>query len=330
MIGLQVLECGPAATMQDRGRFGYRRFGVPTAGAMDGVAASLANALVGNSPDLACIEFQMIGGKLQLEEGPLTLSLTGVAADLRINDRQIPELQSATAGSGDVVTVGPIRSGVYAYLAVGGGFDLKETLGSSSVNWRTGIGGRPLAPGDFLPVHEPTRGVFAGAAPIPKTAGPIRVMPGPQEDSFVPEALQALCGEPFTVRPDSDRMAFRLSGPRLQHAGDANIVSDAVLPGSIQVPASGIATVLMRDCQTTGGYPKIATIISADLDRMARSAPGSEVRFAVATLDEAAAAARKVSQEVEAMLASVQPIPDSQAEDVLYAVNLIDGVTAGR
>ena len=330
MIGLRVLECGPATTMQDRGRFGYRRYGVPTAGVMDSAAASLANALAGNQPALACIEFQMIGGKLRAEGGPLTLSLTGVTAELRINDRLVPELRSATAGPGDVVAVEPVRSGVYAYLAVGGGFYLEETLGSSSVNWRTGIGGRPLATGDFLRVREPTRGVFASAAAIPESAGPIRVMPGPQEGSFVPEALQALCSEPFIVLSDSDRMAFRLSGPRLQHVGDANIVSDAVLPGSIQVPGSGIATVLMRDCQTTGGYPKIATIISADLDRMARSAPGCEVRFSVATLDEAAAASRQNSQDVEAMLASVQPIPDLQAEDALHTVNLIDGVTAGR
>ena len=330
MAGLRIIDCGPGTTLQDRGRFGFRRFGVSSAGCADQAAAILANALVGNRPCEACVEFQMAGGRFAVENGPVSVALTGPNCLLTVGGRDVPGCRSALAESDDIVEVGPVRGGVYAYLAIGGGIDLPPEMGSLSVHVRSGVGGGALATGDRLPAKTPEIGKLREARQFDIAAGPIRFVAGPQDDHFATEAAELLANGIFTVRRDSDRMACRLSGPALRHLGNANIVSDGVLPGSIQVPGDGVPMVLLRDCPTTGGYPKIATVISSDLDRLAQIAPGGSVRFSKVTLKEAASAARLEKERVNRMLSAIRSVPIDPTTESLLRANLIDGATDGR
>lgn len=329
MAGLRVIDCGSCTTIQDHGRFGFRRFGVSTSGWVDRSSARLANALVGNSPFEACVEFQLAGGRLSVEDKEVAIALVGPDCPLRIEGSFVPSNRSARAKNGDIVEVGPVRGGVYAYLAVGGGIDLQPQMGSLSAHARTGIGGKTLAAGDRLPTKAPERGKLLEAVPTTGDDDPIRFVAGPQNDYFAAEALTLLAQCPFTVRHDSDRMACRLSGPELRHLGDANIVSDGVLPGSIQVPGDGVPTVLLRDCPPTGGYPKIATVISSDLDRLAQISPGGIVNFTSVTLDEAVAAALLAKTRMDRTLSSIRPVSLGPTTESLLSVNLIHGSTDG-
>ena len=330
MIGLRIIDCGPGTTLQDHGRIGYRRYGVSTAGVMDHGAAALANALVGNPSAVACVEFQLSYGRLNVEGGPVVVAVRGPGCEFSVGGRTVPDGQSALANPDDIIEIGPVRGGVFAYLALGGGIDLPPEMGSLSVHRRSGIGGRALAAGDMLPAVAPEQGQLLAVQPAAARTGPIRVVPGPQNDQFSTEALDLLCSSAFIVRPDSDRMACRLTGPLLHQSGGANIVSDGVLPGSIQVPGDGVPIVLLRDCQTTGGYPKIATVISADLDQLAQIAPGGTVHFDSVTLDQAVAAARAADTDLRQRLAAIRPTAKTPTTEALFGANLIDGATDGR
>ena len=328
MIGLRVIECGPGTSLQDIGRFGFRRFGVSTSGTMDRRSAALANALVGNAAGSAVIEFHMLGGRFLVEEGPVVIATVGAKCVLRIAGKLINMGCSARAEPGEIVEVGSVRQGVFAYVAVSSGFDLTPELGSLSVHRRSGIGGSTLVPGVYLTVAATPQPLMKMCLPEPDI-GPIRVLPGPQNDYFIMGAINALCSSSYTIQSHSDRMGYRLTGPTLHLSGDANIISDGVLPGSIQVPGDGQPIVLMRDCQTTGGDPKIATVISADLDRFAQISPGKLVRFVTVTLDQAIGAARAADAEKTRMLATISSAIRLPTTDTLLRVNLIDGVTDG-
>ena len=329
MTGLRVVNCGPGTTLQDLGRIGYRRYGVSTAGAMDRHAAALANALVGNPPAAACVEFQLAGGRLAVEGGPVVVAVTGPDCVIKIDGRSVMEGRSAHAAPGNIIEVGPVRGGAFAYLALGGGIDIPPQMNSFSVHRRSGIGGQPFVSGDLLTAATPGQGQLLEVPLAYDNTGPIRLLPGPQDDHFPTEAVVLLCSATFTVRPDSDRMACRLAGPLLTHSGDPDIVSDGVLPGSIQVPGDGVPIVLLRDCQTTGGYPKIATVISADLGRLAQIAPGRTVQFAAVTLDQAVLAARIFEAELQSHIGAIRPAVILPTTQTLLGTNLIDGAIDG-
>lgn len=329
MPKLAVLHCGDGTTLQDLGRFGYRRFGVPTAGAVDQAGMAVANALVGNTEDMAVIEFLLLGGEFRVEEAPVMVALSGEDCALSIDGRRIPDLQSTVAQPGERIRVGAVRGGVAAYLAVGGGFDVPSEMGSRSVHRPSGIGGRPLQSGDSLTCYGDTtnsRPKRFSVSPLPPRKGPIRVMLGPQEDYFVPSAVEALLSAEYVVHPSSDRMGCRLEGAALKHLRGGDIVSDGVLAGSIQVPGEGFPLILLRDCQTTGGYAKIATVISADLDRLGQMRPGTAIRFAEVSREQALDA----RSENQASLASLPSITEdlevSAASDRLLTENLVGGV----
>lgn len=328
---LRVLACGPSTSLQDRGRFGLQRFGVSPAGAMDPVALAAANALVGNAPETAGIEFCMLGGTFAVEGDPVLVAVVG--APLAVNGTATPALTSVVLAAGDRLTVGAARGGVYACLAAAGGFLRPAEMGSLSVHRRSGIGGRPLVAGDELET-----GSRAGRpAPLtlpglpPDSDGPFRVVLGPQDDLFTPEAVATFLGEPFTVSTRADRMGTRLTGPPLAHAKGFNIVSDGIVTGHVQVPGDGQPIVLMRDRQTTGGYPKIATLVSADLARFAQQQPGRRARFRAVSREEAVAALVEHRRAVARMLARVEPAAGAMTSERLLSVNLISGVEdAGR
>jgi biotin-dependent carboxylase-like uncharacterized protein len=237
---------------------------------------------------------------------------------------------AALLAEGQSLQVGHARTGTFAYLAVAGGFAVAPQLGSLSLHLRSrmgGLNGAPLAAGDILPCRPEAQAgdLVHLAAGIPDEAGPIRVMLGPQDDYFTPEAIRTFLESEFTITPQADRMGFQLGGPRLEHAKGFNIVSDGIVDGHIQVPGSGQPIILMRDRQTTGGYPKIATVISADLPRLAQMRPGSALRFRAVERAEAVAAARRLKEWIASLPRALQPVRVDLTSEHLLSRNLIGG-----
>ncbi len=326
---LRIVSCGPGASLQDGGRFGLQRYGVSPAGAMDGESLATANALVGNAPAAAAIEAVLTGGAFLVEGGPALVAATG--AELSIGGRRIPPLTAAVAEPGETILLGPARDCVYAYVAIAGGFAVEPELGSLSLHRRSGIGGAPLAAGDLLalgpaaPASRPLRLPEARS----RDEAPIRIMPGPQAQHVGEAAVALLLTGAFTISRLADRMGVRLDGPAITPEKGFNIVSDGIATGAIQIPGDARPIVLMRDRQTTGGYPKIATIITADLDRFAQLPPGHAVRFILVSREEAVAAARARRQRLETLPARLVPAGSALSTERLLSLNLIDGVTAG-
>ena len=297
---LEVVNSGLGNGIQDSGRFGYRHMGITVSGCLDRPQARCANTLAGNSTEAACIEVRVMGPALRVVQGPLRLAVAGnMAPKVRRADgrqEEAPAWRSVTLDAGDVLETGAVRGGV-AYIAVSGGFATPVQLGSRSTYQRAligGIDGRLLAKGDSLPCGVPAdlRLGERYAVPWRYDESPIRVILGPQQEHFTAEALQEFVNSAYTVTPQMDRMGMRLDGPPLKHVTPeaADIVSDGVTPGVIQVPGNGQPIILLADCQTVGGYPKIATVISADLPRLAQRKPGEALRFRVVDAAEAKAA----------------------------------------
>jgi biotin-dependent carboxylase-like uncharacterized protein len=341
---VEIVQPGVANTVQDGGRRGWRQFGVPLSGAADPVLMAGANRLLGNAADAAAIELPLAGPSLRASDGPVRVALAGnVAAKLLRGDGSqldVGPAQTVTLRRGDSLAVGAVRAGV-AYLALAGGCRVPSQLGSRSTYARArlgGVAGRALVAGDRIECGAPAGDVgveWRAPAPFVHDDGPIRVLPGPQDDAFAAEAMATLTTQPYRVGRDSDRMGLRLEGPRLVHRGSADIVSDGIAPGAIQVPGNGQPIVLLADAQTVGGYTKIATVIRADLPRLAHARPGSELRFAVVTRAMAFAALRAQAAALERWLQTVQPyrLPGSLDLQALRENNLVSGAidaTTGR
>ena len=289
---LRALAPTPFVTIQDGGRSGWRRFGVSGSGAMDPDQLAIANALVGNPVQEAALEFAFAGGVWEVAAGLCRIAVTGGEFAVTIDGEPLPAFAAATLRRGQQLSIGAAADAVWGYLAVAGGFALADALGSRSTHARSGIGGldgRALRAGDVLPlVDERASGRIERAiAPPERDTGPIGIVLGPQDDRFTAVALERLLAAEWRIGWHSDRMAYRLEGPVLQHAAGYDIVSDGTVPGSIQVPGNGAPLVLMRDCQTTGGYPKIATVITPDLPRLAQLRPGARLRFRAVSVEEA-------------------------------------------
>lgn len=330
MTGLQVIACGPGVSIQDRGRFGYRRFGVSTSGAMDQYSLAVANALVGNPPNTAAIEMPVAGASFRVVGGPVLIAVAGLGTRLTVSSRRIAPETSAFASDGEDIVVAPARQGVYNYLAISGGILSQPVLGSRSCHQRSGLGGQLLSPGSVI-TCEPA-GVDKRPMRYVRKAqlanGPIRALPGPQADMFASEVIEAFFRSAHSISSQSDRMGLSLIGEPLPALGGHDIVSDGVVPGSVQVPGDGRPIVLMRDAQTTGGYPKIATVISADLDRLAQIPLGQQVRFQRVSLSDAVGLAGTAARTLLAISDQVQAA--DQVTYDLYDQNLISGVTRGE
>ena len=330
---LEVLAPGAHAALQDAGRHGLRRVGVPWAGALDPRLMRLANALAGQPPQAAVIEAVDGGLRLAARHGPVRLAVAGDAVlDLQTADgrRAVPAWCALTLQDGEVLTLRSLRRGRLAAVAVQG-LAPAPVLGSASTYARAGLGGvqgRALRAGDVLPVAA------AGPGPnlhLPQPPawndGPIRAVPGPQADHFDAAALAAFTTTAWRLTADADRMGVRLDGPALQHAGAREIVSDATVPGSVQVPGNGLPIVLLADAQTAGGYPKIATVVSADLPRVAQLRPGATLHFQFVDVAAAEALARAAEAETRALLASLRPWwPGGLDIEALYTGNLVSGM----
>lgn len=297
---LVVLDPGLLTTVQDRGRPGYQRVGIPPSGPVDRAAFVLANRLVGNPDGAAALELTLRGPRLEVRQ-PLVVAVTGAAMGFTVNGQQAPQWTVVPLRPGDVVGFRMATEGCRAYLAVAGGFDTPVVLGSRSTYLRGrlgGIEGRPLQKGDALPVGVPAapadRLVGRTVPPARRPRYPVevecRVILGPQADRFTAAGLAAFLGGVYEVTPQADRMGYRLKGPRIEHARGHDIISDGIPLGGVQVPGEGQPIVLLVDRQTTGGYTKIATVISVDVGRIGQTRPGHRVRFREVSLAEAHAA----------------------------------------
>ena len=326
-----VIDPGMAVAVQDAGRFGLRRFGVPLAGALDPILLACANALLGNSSEAAGLELLVSGPTLAADQGSVAIALAGDVTVQRIAaDGTTTSVKPWTAivlASGEQLKIGPPRRGI-AYLAVSGGIQSAPMLGSRSTYRRAGLGGFLEKSGD-LPCSAP--GALHQGKEWRWEDGPIRVLPGPQDDHFPAESLEALEGAQFTIGPASDRMGLRLSGPVLAHnVKGAEIPTDGVVPGVIQVPGDGQPIILLADGQTTGGYAKIATVISADLPRLGHLRPGDQVRFQRVTRTEARQALKERQTSFDRWCANLSGAAGEIDQEALYRANLISGVISGQ
>ena len=306
---LEIVSPGLLTTVQDRGRYGYQRYGVPVSGAMDEFALRAANLLVGNDQGAACLEMTVLGPTARFLRDA-RIAVTGGDLTATLNGEPLPRWQAVDVAKDSELGFRNMRDGMRAYLAVAGGVNVPVVMGSRSTYLPSGIGGfdgRALAAGDVVLAFPadtagPARRLPRGyEAPEYGSHHEIRVVMGPQADAFGQDAVDALLGATFTISLDSDRMGYRLEGAEVRHATGPDIVSDGNAPGAIQVPGSGVPTVLLADRGTTGGYTKIATAISADLGKLAQAVPAQTVSLTAVDLEEAAAAAR----ERESMLAAI-------------------------
>ena len=297
-MSLLVIRPGMLTTIQDLGRWGYQHSGVPVAGPMDPYSHRLANQLVGNDSRAAALEITLIGPELEASE-PTSCVVQGAEFEATVNGKSVDARRPFVIPAGQRLRFGARLSGARATLAVRGGLDVPEDFGSRSTSLVSGIGpfnGRPLQAGDVLPAgFQPGRRSGPNGQPLrmPDGGAVLRVVRGPHDSYFTSAAFAQLFRGRFVITPQSNRMGYRLDGPALLHAGTADILSDATPVGSLQVPASGQPILLMADRQTTGGYPKIGTIISADLPIAGQLAPGDWIEFRECTRAEAVAALRE-------------------------------------
>ncbi len=335
---LRVVASGLGTSVQDAGRFGYQRFGVSTAGVLDRVAMAAANTIIGNGSHTAVLEMLYLGATLEVAAESIRVACVGLGASLEVTEesatRQVPSAESVRLMRGARIRAVVGRNAISCVLAVEGGFKLAPVMGSFSTLTRAQIGGfegRVLADGDLLPLaREEAEERPELKLPDLDLAVPprIRLVLGPQDDYFTPEALATLLSASYEVTRAADRMGIRLAGPPLAHAKGFNIVSDGIAAGSIQVPGDGQPIILLADRQTTGGYPKIATVASVDLPALGRIGPGAKLQFEAISV-EVAEDLRRAQARVEAgWREQLQPaIPDRGLREAsLYGDNLISGV----
>ena len=320
---VEVIKPGPLATVQDLGRPGYGHLGVPRSGAADVASLRLANRLVGNPDGAAGIEFTLGRAALRFPAGA-RVAVTGAPVPLTVEPaaeeaaRDMPHGSAFEVPAGSVLRVGAPPAGVRSYLAVHGGVGVPPVLGSRSADLRSGLGPAALRPGDVLPVGDEQTAAMqptvmqptvmpAAVMPVavmqptvmpvqPTVMQPmvmpaagetavLRVVPGPRDDWFAPDALRELCAGTYVVTPASDRTGLRLDGPALPFAGRGELLSEGVVTGALQVPHGGRPILLLADHPVTGGYPVIATVLSADIGLAAQLRPGSKLRFTLAARD---------------------------------------------
>ena len=309
---IHVLRPGLFTTMQDLGRNGYQRFGVSVSGAMDPWALTVGNRLLGNPDRAAGLEITIQGPELLFTE-ELAIVITGADLSPTSNGLAVPMWTVVAMPAGSHLQFGMRRQGTRAYLAVAGGIDGPLMLGSRSTHVRSGLGGlagRALKKWDQLTVgraraaakHHVGRMLPESNRPQYQRAAAIRVVPGPQVDRFIDDALERLTRTPYRLSNESDRMGYRLQGLALAHRTSADIVSDAVSVGTIQVPADQQPILLMADCQTTGGYAKLATMIVADRSCAAQVSPGDTLSFIATTYESASILLRSAQAELDRLL----------------------------
>lgn len=326
---IKVIDGGFLTTVQDLGRHGYQRFGVPVSGAMDQYAMRIANLLVGNDEAAAVLEITLLGPIL-LFSSKARVALTGSDLGAAIDGNPIGPWRSVDIPQGSRLSFLGRRSGARSYLAISGGLDVLETMGSRSTSIRESIGGvqgRPLEKGGSLTT-------FHSKSDLPLIAVPkqhiynypdiqrVRVMLGPQQENFTKQGIKTFLSESYEISNDCNRIGIRLVGPKISHKSGSDIISDGTSFGSVQVPGDGMPLILMADRGTTGGYAKIATVITPDLWKVSQVLPGNKLTFESVTIEEAVTINRKREAEISNLKALVARISEHPLPSLRI---LIDG-----
>lgn len=281
---MDIIFAGPLTTVVDGGRRGYMNVGFSAGGAMDLYSMRLANILVGNEMDEGALEMTFMGIEAEFDSDAV-IAITGADMSPAVNGKSVPMYEAISICRGDRLSMKKAESGMRAYLAVAGGFDIPRVMGSYSTNLKCGIGGffgRKLKGGDAVPIRRSARLIYPRSTYKENSYGKrirVRVILGPQDDYFTDKGISDFLSRPYTVSEKSDRMGIRLSGEPVENKNGVDIISDAIAMGSVQIPASGEPIIMMADRQTTGGYAKIATVITADLGLLAQCYPGAEIHF---------------------------------------------------
>ena len=334
METIKILDAGLLTTVQDLGRYGFQRYGVSASGVMDEYSAKIANKLVGNKVGEAVLETTLKGVQIEFLQNT-AVAITGGNCDVTLNGTKIELWQSYLVNRGDILKMGICRSGLRNYLAFAGGIDVPIIMNSKSTNLKAKVGGfngRKLMTGDVLSV-----GVGSLEAPltlnkhyIPTYSKDIKVgvILGQQDDHFTEAGIKTFLNETYTVTQESDRMGIRLSsvsGATIEHKNGADIISDGITFGAIQVPGSGQPIVMMADRQTTGGYTKIGNVISSDLAKLAQATPGTKVKFVEYTLEQAVQAIKNNDIIINNQNSYVSPIKeevvDNSSRDYRIKIN---------
>lgn len=290
-MSMRVITPGMLTTIQDGGRIGYAALGFSQSGVMDMRSYHIANALAGNYTDEAVLEMTFTGGSYKFLESNY-IAVTGADMRPRLEGSAVPMYETLFVRRGQTLSFSAAKNGMRTYLAVYGGIDVPVVMDSRSTNLKCGLGGlegRALRAGDIIPFRggcdefHKHRMFKTEAESFAAKKVFVRTVLGPQDDYFTEKGIQTFLHAPFTVTQDSDRMGCKLSGDKIEYRDTVDIVSDGIVFGSVQVPRSGNPIVMLADRQTTGGYAKIATVISADLPLLAQAAPGTEIYFQAVT-----------------------------------------------
>lgn len=321
-MSIKVINAGMLTTVQDAGRYGMQASGMQVSGCMDTEAAALANLLVGNDESaggLAVLECTYLGAELELEDDAL-LAVTGGLPDVQLDSRAVQPYKAIVVRAGQRFKVGAQKKGMRAYIAAAGGFAVDDVFSSRSTNLKLGIGGyqgRKLAAGDELPVGDLNayaRKALAGGcrlrqADIPVDASElatIHIVLGPQEDYFSKEEIEKFTQEIYTISSESDRMGYRLEGRAVEKIKQQDLITDGIALGSIQIPPNGQPIIMLADHQTTGGYPKLATVATIDLPKLAQLMPGARLQFELVSVQEAQRALREQYQKRQVRYAEIK------------------------
>ena len=289
---IKVFKPGLQTTVQDLGRIGHQQYGISPSGAMDPYSMQMANILVGNPLDEAGLETTIIGPRLEAM-ADVSIAICGGNLKPMVNNMEVHMWRSFVFKKGDILSFGNAENGARAYIGFAGGIDVPLVLGSKSTFINGAMGGfegRQLERGDVLhgsPLVVRNRFLHKDLIPEYKASLEIRVLLGPHLEKFPPRDIEQFLSGEYTISPQSNRMGYRLEGPELSHIGGADIISDAIPAGGIQVPSNGQPIILMSERQTTGGYARIATVISVDLHILAQAKPGTKLRFVKSTVEEA-------------------------------------------
>lgn len=330
-MGIRILNGGFLTTVQDMGRYGSQETGMAVSGVMDTRAAALADILVGNDENEAVLEVTMMGPIMEFTEDEL-IAVTGGDLGVKVDGNPLPRYEAVLIKAGQTVSFGGMYGGSRAYMAFAGGLDVPVVMGSRSTNLKAKIGGiegRKLGAGDEIGFRSPKTWLPNMAARkllLPELFSrehTLRVVMGPQDDCFTEEGISTFLGSAYTISNEYDRMGCRMEGPVIAHKNGGDIITDGISFGAVQVPSHGNPIVMMADHQTTGGYTKIANVISVDLPVLAQCMPGMKIHFEKVTVDEAQALYCKEKEEFDALAkrlnTPVEPADDEQAVAIAAA-----------
>ena len=305
---IKINNPGLLTTVQDLGRYGFQQFGMPVAGAMDTYSLQMANSLVGNKAGEACPEANFLCPEIEFENECL-IAVCGGEAPMMINNQSVEMNTGILVKAGDVLSFGMVKNGCRLYIAFAGGIEVPRVMNSKSTYLRAKLGGfkgRSLKAGDVIrigmpPVNVQMRSIDAEYLLPIATDQKIRFITGTEISRFEFEGMLSFLNSVYTISPKSDRMGYRLSGPKIAHKEGADIISSGICNGAVQVPAHGEPIIMLADHQTVGGYTKIANVISADLPLLGQMKPGDKIRFSEVRLEVAHQLLKEQNQRLKTL-----------------------------